>query len=242
MRAPKQAAASVGEDVVQEAEELRPVPAPVLPSNQEVEAHNVSHLLFRTWCSASGRGLSLGHRKVDTKTKEAEQIPTVFVDFGFFGQPEDRAHDTFPVLIVWDRKSRGIWSHPVPSKGVVHPYPARALMADLDFMRYKRVVVKSDHEPSIVALCDAVKNGEHGKIVPEASVKGESQSNGEVQRAVHSEHGLARTFRDFLDQESGFALESWSSVLAWLVEHCFDFLLLFHKGEPHDGHTLPTCV
>ena len=61
-------------------------------------------------------------------------MPTVSVDYGFFGQPEDRAHDTLPVLIVRDLKINGIWSHPVPSKGVVHPYPAGALMADLDFM------------------------------------------------------------------------------------------------------------
>ena len=81
-----------------------------------------------------GRGLSLGHRKVDMKIKEAEQIPTVSVDYGFFGQPEDRAHDTLPVLIVRDRKSKGIWRHPVPSKGVTHPYLAMALMTDLGFM------------------------------------------------------------------------------------------------------------
>ena len=83
------------EDVVQEADELNDVPAPVLHSKAEVEAHNGSHLPFRSWCSACVRGeLSLGHRKVDTKTEEAEQIPTVSVDYGFFGQPEDRARDT----------------------------------------------------------------------------------------------------------------------------------------------------
>ena len=104
------------------------------------------------------------------KTKEAEQIPTISVDCGFFGQPDGRAHDTLPVLIVQDRKSKGIWSHPVPSKGVTHPYPARTLMTELDFMVYKRVILKSDQEPSIVALCDAVKNGWHGEITPEESL------------------------------------------------------------------------
>ena len=54
---------------------------PVLPSKAEVESYNVSHLPFRSWCSACvrGRGLSLGHHKVGTKTNEAEQIPTVSV-------------------------------------------------------------------------------------------------------------------------------------------------------------------
>ena len=104
----------------------------------------------------------MGHRKVDAETKQDEQIPTISVDYGFFGQPEDKAHCTLPVLIVRDRKSKGIWSHPVPAKGVTHPYPAKALMADLDFMGYKRVILKSDQEPSIIALCEAVKHGWHG--------------------------------------------------------------------------------
>ena len=153
------------EDVVQEAEELKHVPAPVLPARAEVESHNVSHLPFRSWCSVCvrGRGLSLGHRKVDAEMMEAEEIPIVSVDHGFFGQPEDSAHDTLPVLIVRDRKSKGIWSHPVPSTGVTHPYPAKALMTELDFTEHKRVTLKSDQEPSIVALCDAVKHGWHNK-------------------------------------------------------------------------------
>ena len=102
----------------------------------------------------------------------------------------------------------------MPSKGVTHPYPARALMADLDFMVYRRVILKSDQEPSIVDLCNAVKNGWHGEIVPEASSKGESKVNGEVKRAVQSVRGLARTLKDFLDQQSGITLESRSPLLA----------------------------
>ena len=125
----------------------------------------------------------------------------------------------------------------MPSKGVAHPYPAKALMDDLDFMGYRRVILKSYQEPSMVALCDAVKNGWNGEIVPEASPTGESRSNGEVERAVQSVHGLARTPEDFLEQQSGITLESRSSQLAWLVEQCSNLLLLSHKGEPHDGHT-----
>ena len=73
--------------------------------------------------------------------------------------------------------------------------------------------------------------------LPEAPPKGESKSNGEVERAVQAVHGLARTLKDFLEQQFGITVESRSPLLAWLVEHCSDLLLLFHKGEPHDGHT-----
>ena len=47
------------EEKVQKAEELRHVPAPALPSEGEVEAHNVSHLPFRSWWSACVNWTSL---------------------------------------------------------------------------------------------------------------------------------------------------------------------------------------
>ena len=47
--------ASADEDVVQEAEEFMHLLAPVLPTKAEVEAHNVSHLPSRSWCSACVR-------------------------------------------------------------------------------------------------------------------------------------------------------------------------------------------
>ena len=48
---------SAEEGVIQELQELKHVPAPVLPSKAEAEAHNVSHLPFRSWCSACVRGV-----------------------------------------------------------------------------------------------------------------------------------------------------------------------------------------
>ena len=65
----------------------------------------------------------------------------------------------------------------------------------------------------------------------------ESKSNGEVERAVEPAHKLARTLQEFMEQQSGITLESRSPLLAWLVEHCSNLLLPFHKVEPHDVHT-----
>ena len=72
VRADESGTNSLMKDVVQEAEELRHVPAPVLPSEAEVEAHNVSLLPFRSWCSACvrGRGLSLGHRVLTLRARK----------------------------------------------------------------------------------------------------------------------------------------------------------------------------
>ena len=176
----------MGDDEALEAEELKTgsLPALVLPTAAEIEARNMTRLPFRSWCSACvfGRVLSMGHRKVDRNHKEDEQIPTVSVAYRFFEQPQDPAHQALSTLVVRERRSRGVWSHPVPCKGVEHPYAAKALMADLDMMSYKRVIIKSDQEASIMALVRAVKHGWHGEFIPEASPKVESKSNGEVER------------------------------------------------------------
>ena len=74
---------------------------------------------------------------------------------------------------------------------MTHPNRATAPMSDLDFMKHKIVVFKSDQVPSIVAF-------------PRARDK----SHVEVEHAVQSVHWFARTLKDFLEQQFGIALES----------------------------------
>ena len=122
-----------------------------------------------------------------------------------------------PILIVKDRRSKAIWSVPVPAKGTTHPYPARALVNILDSMGYKRVILKSDQEASIKALCEVVKNGWRGEVVPENSPKYESPSNGEVERAVQEIQGLATTFKEAVEQRIGTSLAKELPILAWII-------------------------
>ena len=83
-----------------------------------------------------------------------------------------------------------------------------ALMADLDFMGYTRVILKSDQEPSIDALCDVVKNGWHGEIVPAAS-------HGEVERAVQSVQDPLRIPGATIRNHVGVSKSAvgWSSIV-----------------------------
>ena len=90
---------------------------------------------------------------------------------------------------------------------------------------------------SIVALCDTVNNGWHSEIVPEASPKGESKSNGEVERAFSI---CARTCEDpqrlpgaTIWNHVGVSKSAVGLVGGALCQSS----LLFHNGEPHDSHT-----
>jgi hypothetical protein len=214
---------------------------PIRPTQEMVEQHEVTHIPFRNWCSACvrGRAKSLGHYKSD---KEEDQSPTISVDYGFFGREGELPSDVVggskaPVLVARDRKSKSVWSHAVPSKGIEHPYPSKALLQDIEATGYKRVIVKSDQEPAIIALVNSVKNAFKGDLLVEHSPKGESQSNGEIEIAVQAVQGIARTLKEAVEQKIGGKIGPREPLLAWLTEYAGVLLTLFHKGAPHDGMT-----
>ena len=226
----------------EESQASKSLAGPHQPTQREIEEHEVSHLPFRSWCSACvrGRAKSQAHHLVDHKDDEA--IPTISVDYGFMGKEgelgaKEVGSSLLPILIVKDRRSKAIWSVPVPAKGTTHPYPARALVNILDSMGYKRVILKSDQEASIKALCEVVKNGWRGEVVPENSPKYESPSNGEVERAVQEIQGIATTFKEAVEQRIGTSLAKELPILAWIILYAGVVYRLFHKGAPHDGKT-----
>ena len=65
-----------------------------------------------------------------------------------------------------------------------------------DFMKAcgcGRAILKSDGEPSIVALQEAVKSVSMSDTILENSPKGDSQSNGAAENAVRETEGMIRT-------------------------------------------------
>jgi hypothetical protein len=214
--------------------ESRPLRAPMRPTAEMVEAHAVSHLPFRSWCSfcVRGRGQSIPHHGIQ---KSDEQLPTISVDYGFGGSPESPANE-LPILIVKDRFSKCVWAHPVPSKGLEHPHGSRCLLNDVRETGYKRLILKSDQEPSIRALCTEVKNGFSGEIIPEVAPKeNHEKSNGEAEATVKQIHGMVRTLREALQCQAKLHLPVKHPVLAWMIEHAGTLLTLFSRGD--DGLT-----
>ena len=94
-----------------------------------------------------------------------------------------------PIVIVKDRRSGLVASHPVPSKGIGHPHAAKALLRDVERTGYSRLVFRYDQEPFAMALCAAVRDAWSGKAVVESSPVGESRSNGQVERALQEVQG-----------------------------------------------------
>ena len=209
----------------------------------------VSHIPYRAWCShcVFGRGKSFAHHRVN-RQEDPEEVPVVSIDYGFFGAPGELPADAVggaqtPVLVVRDRKSKALFSHLVPSKGVEHFYPEHALVRDIKFLGYPSVVIKSDQEPAIKALAEAVKNSFAAKggvrVQLENSPKGDDhgKSNGEAEAAVEITQGLCRTYKDACEKGLGVLIDPKSPLLGWLVEHAGSMYTLYaHDEASKDGH------
>ena len=155
--------------------------------------------------------------------------PSFHLITDFFGAPGEIPADSvggskMPVLVVRDRFTKGIFTHLVPCTGTEHFYPEAALLRDVKFLGYSRLVIKSDQEPSILALANAVKNTVTSNGIDcqlESSPKGDSHgmSNGEAESVVGITQGLARTLKDFVEHKSGKVTDPKSPLLGWLIEH-----------------------
>ena len=126
-----------------------------------------------------GRGRSFYHKKVSHEADDPSRL-VVSLDYGFFGAPGEIPADSvggskMPVLGVIVSQRVNCCTHLVPSKkGTEHFYPEAASVRDVKFLGYSRLVLKSDQEPSILALANAVKNGIDCQL--ESSPKGDSHS------------------------------------------------------------------
>jgi len=218
----------------------RALTIPPAPTEEMVREHAVSHIPYRSWRSACvrGRGPGLRHREVD---HAGDQVPVVSIDFAFLGTSrgdgDDQPKSGTPTLVVRDRWSKSIYAHVLPSKGLEHAYGEKCILTDLQKLGYKRVVMKSDQEPAMIALIRRVQEKAHCEIVPEHSPVGESRSNGEVERAIQTIEGLARTLKDALQTNAQATIAADCQIVPWLVEYSAVLHNLYHKGEPHDGRT-----
>jgi len=86
------------EETPQEARPPKALADPRKPTLAEVQAHNLTHLPYRSWCPhcVRGKGKSLDHRTLDKERNH--QVPTVSMDYCFMGRQDDES--TMPILVI----------------------------------------------------------------------------------------------------------------------------------------------
>ena len=130
------------------------------------------------------------------------------LDYTFMHEnQEEREEKGMPILVVRDlddghRGTGMMFAMVVPSKGV-QSYVVKTLADIIGQLGHQEVVLKSDGEPSIVALKEAAKRERKERIVIESSPVKESKSNGAIENAIQQIQGQFRAIKDGLEGRIG---------------------------------------
>ncbi|CAE7551092.1 unnamed protein product [Symbiodinium sp. CCMP2592] len=116
--------------------------------------------------------------------------------------------------------------------------PGKRCFRDLNWLGYKRLVLKTDQENAIKALGAAVKAGFPEDLTLEESPKGDShgQSNGTAENSVQRVQGQVRTMKYALEQNAGGELPKDSVIFPWMIEYAGVLHTLFSQ-EDSEGMT-----
>ena len=209
---------------------------PKLPTKKEVEEHNLTHLPFRNWCPhcVAGKGKAASHFKQERQ----DGMPEIHVDYCFLSTKNG---PLATVLVAKERGTKMVMSTVVPMKGGSIEFPARRTLAFIRELGLESsdIVFKSDQEPAIVDLLNAIgkrrcaktklesardadprdPSKPLGRSIQESSPVGSSASNGFIEKGIQDVEGQARTIKHALETRIGSKVPSDHDVIPWMLEY-----------------------
>jgi hypothetical protein len=221
------------EEGPEEALAAKPAKDPLAPSQAERDAHEATHLPFRSWCAecVCGRRDNPPHAR---RTPEERTVPEVMMDYAFVRRQDET--QTMTVLILKDRESRAVRAWTMRNKGVCFEEAAfRAMEGIKAFGHTNKILVKVDNEPALKALRDEVIKLLEQQAIPVAPPAKESESNGAIENGVKLFKGLLRVHLQALERKIDGYIPSSHPVMAWLVEHVSDVITKYLQSS--DGKT-----
>ena len=220
----------------EEGEEARPAQvarAPKGPSAAEREAHAATHLPYRSWCEWCVRHRldNPPHRRVDASE---HSVPEVHFDYAFVRHREETTAQV--VLLMKDRLSKVVRAWVLRRKGVVTNEAVELALEGIAHLGHKGcILIKTDNEPALISLRDAVIAQLPGGAIPVPTPARESESNGSIENAVKLFKGMLRVHLGALEHKLQRHIPSSHPVFAWLVGHIGDIISKYLQGK--DGRT-----
>ena len=158
---------------------------PRLPSQEEVDRHNLTHLPYRNWCPicVKAKGKDMDHRKAVEKVRGLSEY---CFDYCF---PGDEFGFKWTVLVGKERISGLLFATTVPTKGSSGKF---SVDKSLDFLEEagdmnNSIILKNDQGPATqYFIKDSVDSRPEAKVILEESPVKSSGSNEIVERGVQS--------------------------------------------------------
>ena len=215
---------------------------PGQPTQAQIDAHNLTHCPFEAWCSHCVRGQAPEDphkRKKHVEDEEADQgdeerIPKVAIDYCFMGSKglvkdgewrdgEGREIDGVeakdnPILAMQEDGAERIFAYPVVKKGAYEAV-VKLIVADIESMGKKKIILKRDQENAIEELAEKVTKYCTAEVVPERSPVGCHQSNAKVERGIRTLGGRIRTLKDSLECKLKCIIPATHPIVQWIIKH-----------------------
>ena len=221
----------ISEGEVEDMAPKRVAPDPGMPSQAEVDEHEVDHVPFRQWCEecVKGRGTGEPHGP----SEGVHELPVVEFDYLFCTNSkiyrreeldEESKASATTILVVKERKTKAIFAHVVPQKGVdAEGYSVARLVEDVKWLGCTKLLLRSDNERAILNLLKTalrkLKTEGIEQIAREAPPDYDSRASGSIENAVKQVQGLLRTVKLWFEKHLGGTVPESHPTLAWMVEH-----------------------
>ena len=213
-------------------------------SNEEKEAHELTHTPYRAWCRhcVRGRGKNMGHRKSNEDKSEAT-VPRVSMDYFFMSTKDERASDN-PLIVMVDETTGEKYARAVGRKGLGTDGEMDWLIKDIS-MELKiwghagghggEIILKCDSENPIIVVRDAIAKYHGGRVIPEAPAKNESKSNGVVEEAGKTVREFTRVIKEQIETDAKMTIQPSDVITLWMVRWAAMMVSRFLVGK--DGRT-----
>ena len=198
---------------------MKVLPSPQRPSMREVEEHSTCHLPYRSWCPicVKARGKEDDHGRCEVRK---DRKPVVVMDYKSLGASLEEEGDAALTAIVMRHQETGmIAGHLVQKKGVSDDWIVEKLVDDISSWGLTDIVLKTDGEPAIVALMDAIREKRKHETIPSHSPAYSPQSNGVAERAVQEFTAQLRALKLALEARIKVPVNSNWTILVSLAEH-----------------------
>ena len=214
----------------------RPAPTPCTPTRSEREAHEATHLPYRSWCAVcvQGRADNPQRRRLPPGEEGARRLPEVHIDYAFLRRSNSDVLAKLVILKALPSRAMRAWV--VPSKGVVDGSTAERVYKGIREMGIRApCIIKCDGEPAVEALREEVISRMGEGAVPQNPPVGESQSKWVVENGVRFLKGMIRVHVLALERKLGVRLPAEHPIIAWIAEAVGDLVTKHFRGQ--DGRT-----
>ena len=222
------------EDVSREARDMIKMQDPKVPSREEVEMHELTHVPFRSWCECCvmGRGVEAPHRR---RGDGEEGLPEMHLDYCF---PKTDRGEGMTILVMRIKSARMTCATAVAKKGSTGAFAEKRAVAFLREVGLEAadVIVKTDQEPAVKMLAEGIaRRRPLARTVVEESPVRSSASNGVVERAIQLIEMQMRVMRMALARRWEIEIPGERAIMAWMAEYAAVLLNRFEVGV--DGKT-----